>query len=114
MYHPQNLANEREGMAIRRLRFMYQIHRIVCHIYNLCGTSESGPSFHREEYLDHFTVFFQRNFISFLGSPALCCPYTHTRTPARTTGTLTVPTHPKSAQHCCPGVEKIASVYKIF
>jgi len=43
MYHPQNLANILEGMAIRRLRFMYKINRTVYHIYNLCGTSETGP-----------------------------------------------------------------------
>jgi hypothetical protein len=114
VYHPQNLSNVREGMVIRRLRFMYQIHWVMCHISNLCGTSETGLPFHTEEHLAPFTVFFQRNFISFLGSPALCCSYTHTRTPARTTGTLTVPTHPKYAQQCSPDVEQNAFEYKNF
>ena len=96
-------------MVIRRLRFMYQIRRVVCHISYLCDTFETVSPFHTEEHLDPFTVFFQRNFISFLGSPALCCPYTHTRTPARTTDTFFVPTHPKSAQQYCPDVEQNAS-----
>ena len=114
MYHPHNLANVRESKVNRRLRFMYQIHRVTCHISTLCGTSETGCPFHTEEYLQPFTVFFQRNFISFLGSPALCCPYTHTRTPARTTGTLTLPTHPKSAQQYCPDLEQNISEYRNF
>jgi hypothetical protein len=74
-------------MAIRNIRFMYQILRVLYHISNLCSTSETGSVFHIQKYLDPLQCF-SSGILSGFWDPQRCAA--PTRTPARTTGTWTV------------------------